>query len=98
MIRTATSTTTIMRLSWGSKIHYEPGSLLEALHDIQTGVVSGTVRTAAIFATWIYVNVVRPIATLLGVSLPEGKRDHVLDGTLKVAAVGFGRTGTVRIH
>jgi hypothetical protein len=41
------------------------------------------------------VNVVRPVAKLVGIHLPEGKRPKVADGKLKVAAVGFSRTGTV---
>jgi hypothetical protein len=86
-----------MRLSLGSKLigQFEPGSWAEAVFDVIVGVLAGTLRTCYIFSTWVYVNIVRPMAKLVGLHLPEGKRPKVVDGKIKVAAVGFGRTGTV---
>lgn len=90
--------------SYGSMPQHHHHHLLEdepwrdALHDIASGVWSGSSRAFVIMGTCVYVNLIRPIAAgLLGVhSLPEGRREHVPGGTLKVAVVGFGRTGTVR--
>ena len=86
-----------MKLSLGSKLIYlfEPGSWSEAIFDVAIGVLTGAIRAMYIFWRCIYVNIVRPIAKLVGIKLPEGKRPKVADGKLKVAAVGFGRTGTV---
>jgi len=68
----------------------------ETAHDVVTGVWLGSLRAFIIMATWCYVNLIRPTASALGViHLPEGKRQHVPDGRIRVAAVGFGRTGTV---
>ena len=85
-----------MSVAWGSRLHFEPGSWLEVAHDTFTGLWSGATRSFVIMGTWVYVNIVRPLANLVGVHhLPEGKREYVKDGKLKVAVVGFGRTGTV---
>jgi hypothetical protein len=77
------------------KREFEQGSWLEALQEIAIGIVTGVIRAWFVVSTWVYVNIIRPIANLIGVHLPEGKREKVTHGTLKVAALGFGRTGTV---
>jgi hypothetical protein len=84
-----------MRISMGSKMHFEPGSWLEAMQEIVVGSVTGFLRAFYIMGTWLYVNIIRPLASVVGIHFPEGKREKTPGGKLKVAAVGFGRTGTV---
>ena len=80
----------------GSKIHLEPDSWLEALHEIMVGTFTGSTRAFYIMSTWIYVNIVRPLAKAVGINVSAGKKEKTPGGKMKVAAVGFGRTGTVR--
>lgn len=82
--------------SVGSQWAFEPGSFLDCFQQVVEGVANFGVRSASLGCTLIYVNVLRPIAGTIGIDLTEGKRPKVKNGTLKVAAVGFGRTGTVR--
>ena len=80
-----------------AKIHYEPGSWQEMLNDIYTGTVVGAAHSIYLVAKWWYVNLIRPILNVFGLYLPEDKVVESEDGekTLKVVAVGYGRTGTV---
>jgi hypothetical protein len=87
-----------MRISWGSKMQFEPGSVLEAVHEVVVGSLSGGIRAFYIMTTWVYVNIVRPLGKAVGIQFPDGKRPKTPGGKLKVAAVGFGRTGTVRTY
>jgi hypothetical protein len=85
-----------MHTSVGSKMQwFEPESWWQTGQDVVIGSVVGGYRAAYVVYVWFYVNTVRPLAHLVGVQLPDGKRPKVPHGTLKVAAVGFGRTGTV---
>jgi hypothetical protein len=84
-----------MRISMGSKMHLEPDSWLEAAQEIVVGTLTGVIRAVYVLSNWMYVNVIRPLAKVIGVHLPEGKREKTPGGKLKVAAVGYGRTGTV---
>jgi hypothetical protein len=87
-----------MRVSeLGSKFQFEPGSWLEGAMDVCVGSFSGFVRAFYIMAIWTYVNVIRPVCQQFGIQLSDGKRPKVPDGKIKVTAVGFGRTGTVRL-
>jgi hypothetical protein len=87
-----------MRITLGSKHRFEPGSILETIVDVFTGSLTGTVRAIQIVSTWVYANTIRPFANnVLGLHLSAGMRPKVPDGTIKVAAVGFGRTGTVSV-
>lgn len=85
-----------MRISMGSKNQFEPGSWLEAIQEVVVGTLTGGIRAIYVVSSWIYVNILRPLAKAVGIHLPEGKREKTPGGKLKVAAVGFGRTGTVR--
>lgn len=80
-----------------SKVHYEPGSWQEVANDIYTGTVVGAAHSIYLVAKWWYVNLIRPILNIFGISLAEDKIVASSDGekTLKVVAVGYGRTGTV---
>lgn len=80
-----------------AKIHYEAGSWQECLNDIYTGTVVGAAHSIYLVAKWWYVNLLRPILNVFGIDLPDDKTVASKDGekTLKVVAVGYGRTGTV---
>jgi len=82
-----------------AKIQYESGSWQEALNDIYTGTVVGAAHSIYLVAKWWYVNLIRPILNVFGIDLPEHKVVQSKDGekTLKVVAVGYGRTGTVSV-
>jgi hypothetical protein len=84
-----------MRISMGSKLRFEQGSCLEAMLETVVGTLTGTIRALYVLSTWFYVNIIRPLAKVFGIPVPEGKRARTPGGKLKVAAVGFGRTGTV---
>jgi hypothetical protein len=81
--------------SMGSKQHFEQGSWMEAIQEFVVGTITGLIRSAYIMSTWFYVNIVRPLAKVVGLHFPEGKREKTPGGKLKVAGVGFARTGTV---
>jgi hypothetical protein len=86
-----------MRIPLGlQQYRFEPGSWLESVSDVAIGSFAGSMRAFYIMLTWVYVNMVRPIAKIIGITFPDGKRPKVSNGKIKVAAVGFGRTGTVR--
>lgn len=86
-----------MRITLGSKSRFEPGSIMETIVDYATGTYTGVVRSTQIIGTWLYTNTIRPFGNhVLGLNLLPGMRPKVENGTIKVAAVGFGRTGTVR--
>ena len=81
-----------------AKVHYAPGSWQEAANDIYTGSVVGGAHSIYLVAKWWHVNCIGPILNLFGLQLNEDKIVESKDGekTLKVVAVGYGRTGTVR--
>lgn len=75
---------------------FESGSWLEAVEEILVGLLTGAFRSLYIAGSWIYVLVARPLAKAVGIQLADGKRKKISGGTLKAAAVGFSRTGSVR--
>jgi hypothetical protein len=85
-----------MSMAAGSKIHFEAGSWLEAVYDVYIGTVVGAAHSCYIVGKWWYVHVLVPLATAFGVQLAADKEVVSKDGekTLKVVAVGYGRTGT----
>ena len=86
-----------MRITLGSKSRFEPGSMMETIVDYATGTYTGSVRATQIVGSWLYTNTIRPFGNhVLGLNLLPGMRPKVENGKIKVAAVGFGRTGTVR--
>ena len=84
-------------MAFGSRLDLEPGSWLDVAREIVEGTATGISRAAAVIATWVYVNLIHPLACAIGFQLPEGKRQKIPGAQMKVAAVGYGRTGTVRI-
>lgn len=85
-----------MSMAVGSKMHFQPGSWLEAGYEIFIGSVVGAAHSIYIVSKWWYLNVIRPIFSFLGIKMDVDKTVKSRDGekTLKVVAVGFGRTGT----
>lgn len=81
----------------GSKLHFEPGSLLEAGFELCIGALVGAAHSVNIVANWWYTNLLVPSLALFGINLKTEKHVQSRDGekTLKVVAVGYGRTGTV---
>ena len=85
----------------GSKLHFEPGSWLEALHDFYIGTIVGATHSAYLVARNCYNHVVVPVANTFGANLKRKYKEvNSKDGekTLKVVAVGYGRTGTVSLY
>ena len=86
-----------MSMSLGSKLQLEPGSWMEAVYDVYIGVVVGARHSAFLVSRGTYKLIVHPVLSLLGI---PNTFDHSEAATntegLKVVAVGYGRTGTVR--
>jgi hypothetical protein len=77
----------------------ETNSWLEALYDFYSGILVGschfaTVLRVVVICDWYYALVLRPMASLFGVHQPLHHEEEG-EQTLKVMAVGYGRTGTV---
>ena len=87
-----------MSMAVGSKLHFQPGSWLEAGYEVFIGAVTGGFHSVYLVSRWWYANLVRPVLSACGLRLSKDKVVQSKDGqkTLKVVAAGFGRTGTVR--
>jgi hypothetical protein len=85
-------------MATGAKLQLEPGSWAETLYDVYIGVVVGAAHSMYIVGKWWYVHVVLPLGRTVGMDWRADKQVISRDGekTLKVVAVGYGRTGTVR--
>lgn len=84
-----------MSMSSGSKMQFEPGSLLEIVYDIYIGFVVGVNHNWYFIDKFFRENIIQPLHGILGIEtsiegIPEEK-----EKTLKVVGVGYGRTGTV---
>ena len=90
--------TTIMNIvTWISRQHAEPGSWTEACIDVVFGLVAGQLRVAKLLFKSMYLHGIHPLAMAFGfhdnpIFSPIRK---VENGTIKVALLGYGRTGTV---
>jgi hypothetical protein len=84
-------------MSFGSKLQLEPGSWMEAAYDVYIGVVVGGRHSAFLVSRGAYSFFIHPILSLLGIQHinSQGEAATNTEG-LKVVAVGYGRTGTVR--
>jgi hypothetical protein len=82
------------RISLGSTLYFEAGSWSEAVVETLVGGYTGLFRGLYVLASWLYQNLARPVMGIFGVELPTGRREKVSNGTIHVAAVGYGRTGT----
>lgn len=85
-----------MALSVGAKLQLEPGSWLEAIFHILIGILVGANHNVTFFCQWMSINVVTPILTAFGFEQDTSATSEANDKekTLKVVAVGYGRTGT----
>ena len=88
-----------MSMAVGSKLHFEPGSWLEATYDVYIGCIVGVGHFVSIVGKWWYTAVAIPALNLVGFELSGDKEVQSKDGlkTLKVVGVGYGRTGTVSL-
>lgn len=91
-----------MSMAMGAKLQLEPGSLMETLYDIYIGIVVGANHSFYIVSRWWYQNLVQPILLAFGIQFDlfetKAQQQANKEGTketLKVVAVGYGRTGTV---
>lgn len=91
-----------MSMAMGAKLQLEPGSFMETLYDIYIGIVVGANHSFYIVSRWWYQNLLRPILLAFGIQFDlfetKAQQQAKQDGkkeTLKVVAVGYGRTGTV---
>jgi hypothetical protein len=82
----------------GSKLQLEPGSWLETAYDVYIGSVVGASHSFKICAKWWFGRAIAPVLSAAGFQVRADKVVQSADGekTLKVVAVGYGRTGTVR--
>lgn len=88
-----------MSMAMGAKLQLEPGSFMETLYDIYIGIVVGANHSFYIVSRWWYLNLFRPILLAFGIELGVFETKAATEKgkeTLKVVAVGYGRTGTVR--
>jgi hypothetical protein len=84
-------------MSYGAKLQLEPGSWTEAAYDIYIGTVVGARHSAFLVSRTFYKLLVQPFLTILGLkNIFEQAQETINTEGLKVVAVGYGRTGTVR--
>ena len=87
-----------MSMAMGSKLHLEPGSWAEIVYDIAIGIAVGAHHSLYFVTRWWYLHLIQPILTLLGWQgndvVDLNQKNQTLN-SLKVIAVGYGRTGTV---
>lgn len=82
----------------GSKLQLEPGSWAEFAYDVTIGFAVGAAHSLYLIARWVCLHILR-VLRIFGI---DGIRDSEInergegDKALKVVAVGYGRTGTVR--
>lgn len=88
-----------MSMAVGSKLQLEPGSWTEATYDVVIGIAVGAAHSFYIVTRWWMAHVVRPMLNAMGVQSPitggPSATASNREKTLKVVAVGYGRTGTV---
>ena len=85
-----------MSMAFGSKLGLEPGGWAEMIYNVCIGVVVGSNHSISIITNWWYINVIQPILFYLRIIDDTKTMEHDADKKLKVVAVGYGRTGTVR--
>jgi hypothetical protein len=85
-----------MSMALGSKLQLEPGSWAELAYDVCIGIAVGAMHSIWITGRWWFNHLVRPILTFAGLMAPQTAESESEENELKVVAVGYGRTGTVR--
>lgn len=81
-------------MSLGAKLQLKPGSWSQFVYDICIGAAVGACHSFYIIAKWWYERVFREILVAFNVDI-DSFEDRGENDTLKVVAVGYGRTGTV---
>lgn len=84
-----------MSMAFGSKLQLQSGSWMEAVYDVYIGIVVGAGHGFHVGTKFGYDLTLRPLLSLLGFSDEYQVQEENTEG-LKVVAVGYGRTGTVR--
>lgn len=79
-------------MSLGSKLQLEPGSWAEMFYDVIIGIAVGASHSTKLVLRTIYEGLILPVIQAFGLKEEEESK---LEKTLKVVAVGYGRTGTV---
>jgi hypothetical protein len=81
----------------GSKLQLEPGSWAEFVYDVTIGFSVGAAHSLYFVARWFYLHILR-VLRFFGIdSINNGRiNEEKGEKALKVVAVGYGRTGTVR--
>jgi len=81
----------------GSKLQLEPGSWAEFAYDVTIGFAVGAAHSLYLVGRWVYLHILR-VLQLFGIDSNNSQVNEGRDGekALKVVAVGYGRTGTVR--
>ena len=85
-----------MSMAVGSKLQLEPGSWAETAYDVCIGIAVGAAHSFYFVTRWWFPRVFHPILRVFGLKLNEQDADTNKEKILKVVAVGYGRTGTVR--
>jgi len=89
-----------MDFKLGAKYQFEKGSWLATANDVGMGVAIGVTRYLYyILPNDLFLLYGRPICNLLGIKTGRDRiraEGYPTNTTLKVAVVGYGRTGTVR--
>lgn len=81
-------------MALGSKLQLEPGSWAELIYDVSIGAAVGAHHAFYIITKWWYEHLIHPTLRILGLA-ENSLNKHEEKNTLKVVAVGYGRTGTV---
>jgi len=81
-----------MSMSVGSKLQLEPGSWAEFAYDVLIGISVGSTHSLKLIMRWLYNRLILPVLQAFGF---KEEQENELEKTLKVVAVGYGRTGTV---
>lgn len=84
-----------MSMAIGSKLELAPGSWAELVYDICIGVAVGAHHSYYIISKWWLEQFIHPIFRFFEV-IEDSYNDSNGNNKLKVVAVGYGRTGTVR--
>lgn len=78
----------------GAKLQLTEGSWLESAYQVLIGMIVGTCHIPNLLYRWWWGRIFRPLLTSMGLQQLEDSQEPS-EKTLKVVAVGYGRTGTV---
>lgn len=85
-----------MSMAFGSKLQLQPGSWSELIYDICIGAAVGARHSFYMVTRWWYERLLQPILHVVyDDDLFNNNKNNDEPKSLKVVAVGYGRTGTV---